>query len=86
MHKPLNETRFIQVYCELTGAGEAQARSAYMYAAGADDLKEGPDPEETVLYRADPSWEEEIAYEPAAKSRSLSHVYQLPGPARERFA
>jgi hypothetical protein len=86
MPNPLDEVRYIQLYCELTGASEAQARSAYIFACCAEDSMIAGEQAQAVPYRADPKWEEEYSYEPAAKSRPVPYVHQLPGATRERFA
>ena len=86
MLNPLDEVRYIQIYRELTGASEAQARSSFIFACCAEDALSVGAQEHVVPCRADPIWEEEFLNEPATESRSLSHVHQLAGAAHEGYA
>ena len=86
MRTTLNEPEFIRVYRELTGAGEAQARSAFMFACCAEDAGTAGDSESVEDFIPDPQWQEDTPYEPVTKPRSLSHLHQLPGATRRRFA
>ena len=85
MVKPLNETRFVQVYCELTGASATEARSAYMYACAREDGGTNSD-EALPLPVSNHSWEKATAYERSTKSRPLPDLHPLSGATRQGLA
>ena len=86
MRTTLNEVSFIRVYRELTGANEAQARSAFMFACCREDARDVDADDEAAHQTTSPEWAEVVTHEYASKSRPVPHVHQLPVAGRERFA
>ena len=77
MRKPLDEPEFIRVYRELTGVGEALARSVYMFACCAEDAGWNGEHEPATEARRKPASELENLYERFTQPRPLPHLYSL---------
>jgi len=77
MRSPLDEIRFIRAYREVTGGGEALARSVYMFACCAEDAGWNGAYEPPTEAQRKPASKLENLYERFTQPRPLPHLYSL---------